>query len=104
MGDWEKDLSLRGGLKLILEKMETLSIPIKEDVAERIKRYAALRDTTVSRITENFFLLITAPKANEKEIKISPLVQSFSIDGVTVPDDFDYKKALYDARNEKHAI
>jgi len=82
--------------------METLSIPVKEDVAERIKQYAAKRETTVSRIAENFFLLITAPKAHEKEIKISPLVQSFSIDGVIVPDDFDYKKTLSDARNEKY--
>ena len=70
--------------------METLSIPIKEDIAERIKQYAATRETTVSRITENFFMLITAPKANEKSIKISPLVQSFSIDGIIVPDDFDF--------------
>ena len=34
--------------------------------------------------------------------KISPLVQSFSINGISVPDDFDYKKALADAINEKH--
>jgi len=82
--------------------METFSIPIKEDIAERIKQYATIRETTVSRIAENFFLLITAPRANKKEIKISPLVQSFSIDGINVPDDFDYKKTLHDARNEKH--
>ena len=82
--------------------MNTVSIPIKEDVAERIKQYAAIHETTVSHIAENFFLLITAPKPNAQEIKISPLVQSFSIDGVSVPDDFDYKKALSDARNEKH--
>jgi len=82
--------------------METVSIPIKVDIAERIKQYAATHETTVSRIAENFFLLITAPKVNEKDIKISPLVQSFSIDGVIVPDDFDYKKTLSEARNEKH--
>ena len=82
--------------------METLSIPIKEDIAGRIKQYAATRETTVSRIAENFFMLITAPKVNERDIKVSPLVQSFSIDGVIVPDDFDYKKTLSDARNEKH--
>ena len=82
--------------------MKTVSIPIKEDIAERMKQYAAIRETTVSRIAENFFLLITAPKPDEQEVRISPLVQSFSIDGVSVPDDFDYKKALSDARNEKH--
>ena len=72
--------------------MKTISIPINEYVAERINQYAAIRETSVSRIAENFFLLITAPKTNGQEIKISPLVQSFSIDGVSVPDDFDYKK------------
>ena len=82
--------------------MKTVSIPIKEDIADRIKQYAAIRETTVSRIAENFFLLITTPKSDEQEIKMSPLVQSFSIDGVSVPDDFDYKKALSDARTEKH--
>ena len=85
-----------------METVETVSIPIKVEVAERIKRYAAVRETTVSRIAENFFLLITAQKPNEQEIKISPLVRSFSIDGINVPDDFDCKKALSDARNEKH--
>ena len=82
--------------------MEAVSILINVEVAERIKRYAAVHETTVSRIAENFFMLITSPKANEQEIKISPLVQSFSINGVSVPDEFDYKQALYDARNEKH--
>ena len=82
--------------------MKTVSIPIKVDVADRIRQYAAIRETTVSRIAESFFLLITAPKPNEQAIKISPLVQSFSIDGVSVPEDFDYKKSLSDARNEKH--
>ena len=82
--------------------METVSIPINVNIAERINQYAAIHETTVSRIAENFFLLITAAKPNEQEIKISPLVQSFSIDGVSVSGDFDYKKALSDARNEKH--
>ena len=82
--------------------METISVPINVNVAERIKQYAAIRDTTVSRIAENFFLLITAPQSNDQEKKISPLVQSFSIDGICIPDDFDYKKALSDARNETY--
>ena len=82
--------------------METLSIPLNENVVERIEQYAATRKTTVSRIVENFFLLITTPNADKPEVQISPLVQSFSIDGVSVPEDFDYKKTLAEARNEKH--
>jgi hypothetical protein len=38
----------------------------------------------------------------ERKNDISKLVQSFSIDGVSVPDDFDYKKTLADTRNEKY--
>ena len=82
--------------------MTTLSIPLNEGVVERIQQYAASRQTTVSRIAENFFLLITTPASDKQEIQISPLVQSFSIDNVSVPDDFDYKKTLADVRNEKH--
>jgi hypothetical protein len=82
--------------------MTTVSIPLKKEVAERIKQYADTRQTTVSLIAENFFSLITSRKANGQKSSISPLVQSFSIDGVSVPDDFDYKKTLADARNEKH--
>ena len=82
--------------------MKTISVPIKVEVAELIKQYADMRETTVYRIVESFFLLLTASTPNEQYIKISPLVQSLSIDGISVPDDFDYKKALSDAKNEKH--
>ena len=75
--------------------MKTVSIPIKVDIAERIKQYAAIRETTVSRIAEDFFLHITAQKPDGLGTKISPLVQSFSIDGVSVPNDFDYKYLYY---------
>jgi hypothetical protein len=35
-------------------------------------------------------------------VEISPLVKSFSLDGVSIPEGFDYKQALAEARSEKY--
>ena len=80
----------------------TLNLSIEKEIAERIKKYAANRKTSVSSIAQNFFSFIIAesPESNEREI--SPLVKSFSIDNVNIPADFDYKKELANARNEKY--
>jgi hypothetical protein len=78
-----------------------LNLPVDEGIAERIKKYAHSRKTSVSRITESFFVMVTSAAKNKKK-EISPLVKSFSIDGVSVSADFDYKKELVDARTEKY--
>jgi hypothetical protein len=82
--------------------MTTVNIPLREDVAERIKQYADTHQTTISRLAENFFSVITTQNFKEQKNTISPLVQSFSIDGIIVPDGFDYKQVLADSRNEKY--
>ena len=80
----------------------TLKLPIESGIAERIKRYANSRETSVSSIVENYFAIVTsAPMQNEVQ-DISPLVQSFSVDNVNIPAYFDYKKELANARNEKY--
>ena len=79
----------------------TLNLPIEKSIAERIRRYANKLKTSVSQIVENFFAIITTA-TNSKKNEISPLVKSFSIEGVDVPADFDYKKALEEAKNEKY--
>jgi hypothetical protein len=78
----------------------TLNLPIEKAIAERIKKYASSRNTSVSSIVENYFTFLTA--MHEEEQEVSPLVKSFSIDNVNVPADFDYKQELANARNEKY--
>ena len=78
---------------------ETLNLPIESKIAERIKKYADSRKTSVSSIAESFFAFITSTSTQNE---ISPLVQSFSIDNVNVPADFDYKKELSNIRDEKY--
>jgi len=81
--------------------MATITLDIEQNVAERMKTYALRHHTSVSRIAENYFMIITGRMKTE-DVEISPLVKSLSIDGVEVPPDFDYRQALAEARNEKY--
>jgi len=80
----------------------TLNLSIEKKAAERIKKYAANRNTSVSSIVEAFFSFITTESTECPDQEISPLVKSFSIDNVNIPANFDYKKELANARNEKY--
>ena len=79
----------------------TMNLPIEIGIAERIKKYANSRKTSVSKIAENVFSVIIATTKIE-EPDISPLVKSFSIENVNIPVDFDYKIELANAKNEKY--
>jgi len=80
----------------------TLKLSIEKEIAERIKKYAANQKTSVSSIAETLFSFIITESPENIEQEISPLVQSFSIDNVNIPFDFNYKKELTNARNEKY--
>jgi hypothetical protein len=79
----------------------TLDLQMKQEVAERMKKYAARHHTSVSRIAENMFTVITRNMATDT-MEVSPLVKSFSIDGINIPEGFDYKQALAEALDEKY--
>jgi len=82
----------------------TLNLPIEKGVAERIKKYAANRKVSVSSMVERYFTFVTAMPLENSEQEISPLIKSFSIDDVNIPADFDYKKELANARNDKYVL
>jgi len=82
----------------------TLNLPIEKGVAERIKKYAANRKVSVSSMVERYFTLVTAMPLENSEQEISPLIKSFSIENVNVPADFDYKKELANARDDKYVL
>jgi hypothetical protein len=79
-----------------------LTLPIEQNIAERIEKYADSRKKTVTGMVESFFSVVTATVGKSESKEISPLIQSFSIDGVNIPADFNYKKELAAARNEKY--
>ena len=82
----------------------TLNLPIEKGVAERIKKYAANRKVSVSSMVERYFTFVTAMSLENNEQEVSPLIKSFSIDNVNIPADFDYKKELANARNDKYVL
>jgi hypothetical protein len=86
----------------ILMATKTLNLPVEKGIAERIKRYANNRKTSVAQIAESFFAIVTSSSADNENREISPLVKSFSIEELNVPADFNYKKALEEAKNEKY--
>ena len=82
----------------------TLNLPIEKGIAERIKKYAANRKVSISSMVERYFTFVTAMPLENNEQEISPLIKSFSIDNVNIPADFDYKKELANARNDKYVL
>ena len=70
--------------------METkLTLRLEDTVIKRAKRYAKKRNTSLSKMVENYLGAITS--GNKRKIKISPLIKSLSRK-IEVPPDFDIKK------------
>ena len=74
-----------------------LTLRVNQDAIERAKAYAAERGTSVSKLVEQFFDVLSGEESTE-EIKISPFVESLR--GIAAPDvsEDDYRDHL----EEKH--
>ncbi len=57
-------------------------------------------------MVENYFKAVTTSKKTEinNEVKISEFVKSIGIDGVNLPEDFDYKKEIQKILCEKYGV
>jgi len=55
---------------------------------------------------ENYFKAVTSTEKKETkgEIRISEFVKSIGIDGVNLPEDFDYKKEIQEILCEKYGV
>ncbi|GHT69398.1 hypothetical protein FACS189452_10090 [Bacteroidia bacterium] len=80
-----------------------LNLLLEQGIVEKMKEYAALQHTSISRIAENVFATIAKTRDKKDELNISPIVKAMSIDGVKLPADFDYKKELAKAIEEKYS-
>ena len=78
-----------------------LTLKLNQEVIEKAKQYAADKKLSLSRLIENYLSSVTSGKVG-KEIEISPFVKSLST-GVTLPSDFDYKKARAEYLEQKHS-
>ena len=76
-----------------------LTLKLKVSVIEQAKQYAKKNNISLSRMVENYLQAIT--ERDNKEIKISPLVESLT--GVTQFDEDDYRKDYTDFLAKKYS-
>lgn len=76
-----------------------LTLNLSRRIIEDAKDYAKSHKVSLSQLIENYLSSLT--KKGEKEIKISPLVESLT--GVIPKEnEADYKKGYYDYLNKKY--
>jgi hypothetical protein len=80
--------------------METkLTLKLKKNVIERAKKYASDRETSLSKLIENYLEAITSPSDRLEDI--SPLVRSIS-GIIKLPEDANHKENYHQYLNEKY--
>lgn len=83
-----------------------LTLKLDKNVIEKAKIYAAEHKHSLSFMVENYLKAVTSMEKKEtnKEIKISEFVKSIGIDGVNLPEDFDYKKEIQEILCKKYGV
>ncbi len=77
-----------------------LTLTIQEDVIQEAKKYAAINGSSLSGIVENYLKTLRV-KEKKKPEKFSPKVKKLK-GIISLPDDFDYKKALSQELTKKY--
>ncbi len=78
-----------------------LTLRLNDRVIERAKEYAKKRRISLSKMIESYLDSLTQEKNMDKEIEITPLIESLS-GVINLPDDFDYKKEYRDFISKKY--
>ena len=83
-----------------------LTLKLDKNVIEKAKIYAAEHKHSLSFMVENYLKAVTSMEKKEanKEIKISEFVRSIGIDGINLPEDFNYKKEIQEILCEKYGV
>lgn len=83
-----------------------LTLKLDKNVIEKAKIYAAEHKHSLSFMVENYLKAVTSMGKTEtnEEIKISEFVKSIAIDGVNLPEDFNYKKEIQKILLEKYGV
>ena len=81
-----------------------LTLKLDKNVIEKAKIYAAEHKHSLSFMVENYLKAVTSMKKAETndEIKISDFVKSIAIEGVNLPEDFNYKKEIQEILSQKY--
>jgi hypothetical protein len=75
-----------------------LTLKLDENIIEKAKMFAKTKNTSLSKIIENYLQKITL---DQEATKITPVVKSLS-GVIDLPKDFDHKKGYTDFLIEKY--
>lgn len=78
-----------------------LTLTLDDKVIRNAKRYAKLKDSSVSELVENYFKSITGQESDPIEEELSPAVKSL-MGSFKAPANFDYKKILREEKRRRH--
>ncbi len=76
-----------------------LTLTIEDSVISTAKKYAKNKGESLSHIVENYLKSLSTNEVSNKEI--SPRILKLK-GSIKLPEDFDYKKSLSNAINEKY--
>jgi hypothetical protein len=77
-----------------------LTLTIEETVIEKAKKYAKVKERSLSNLIENYLKALTT-ESNQKEVELTPIVKSLK-GSFNAPKDLDYKKELTNRLSEKY--
>ncbi len=78
-----------------------LTLTIEKDIIIRAKKYAKLKNRSLSDIIENFLKSLTEPEDENQVQPLHPLVYSLK-GSFTMPEDMDYDEELKKRIEQKY--
>ncbi|MCH6200445.1 DUF6364 family protein [Aquiflexum sp. LQ15W] len=77
-----------------------LTLTIEKSVIENAKKYAQMKERSLSDLIENYLKALTNEEPLPKN-ELTPIVKSLK-GSFKMPENFDYKKELTDRLSEKY--
>jgi hypothetical protein len=80
-----------------------LNITVKEDLIQKMKKYADLKETSISNLVEEHFEeLLKSQSRIPKEISLVEYVKALPKSKEDYPKDFDFKKEYYKTKAKEY--
>ncbi len=76
-----------------------MTIKLDKNIIEKAKKYARMKNISLSRMIESYLNTIT--RESKPDVEISPLVKSLS-GVINLPDNFDFKTDYTGYLSEKY--
>ena len=79
-----------------------INLTIKEDLIDQMKRYADLRETSISNIVEEHFQKLLGLQRQLQKPSLLEFVKDLPKSKVNYPKNFDFKKEYYTTKAQEY--